>query len=539
MREILIGLLIFSILGLFIETLVVYKNLKTKLHTYLFLNCLAMLINNTGYLLQLLSKTQEEYISSLKFSYFGRIWVIYSLFMFTVELCHIKIPKIIARAPVFIDVASYFAIITLNHHSLYYKNYHFTVNKGVPVLITDAGIMHDVYMQCQIVMIILALYWIIYTLRGLVNERARKRLKVLLAGFLLSSMCFIFQISHTFSLTNRFDITQYGNIAITVSMFIVIFKYNLLGIIDAAKEYIIDSLSEGVIAVDDRGVVKYYNDHARLLYPLLDTDPAMAVEEVKEAVLLGETIYKNERYYTLEEKELTDKGEYFGKLYALVDTTVLKQNEYKLKSEAAALEKAAVGMKERLLSTEELIQQDRALRHDRRHFEALILSLLRDGKTEDAKRCLEERMNTEPRYSTKYCDNATVNAALTHYVNVAEKNDINIKVATHIPNEVGVDEMKLAIAISNLIENAIHACEKQTEGSKYIDISSKFKNQLLFEITNSCDKKVVLDDDGHPFSLEAGHGIGTRSILSFIEETDSDIRYIAEDNRFTVRMIIG
>ena len=241
MREILIGLLIFSILGLFIESLVVYKNLKTKLHTYLFLNCLAMLINNTGYLLQLLSKTQEEYISSLKFSYFGRIWVIYSLFMFTVELCHIKIPKILARAPVFIDVASYFAIITLNHHSLYYKNYHFTVNKGVPVLITDAGIMHDVYMQGQIVMIILALYWIIYTLRGLVNERARKRLKVLLAGFLLSSMCFIFQISHTFSLTNRFDITQYGNIAITVSMFIVIFKYNLLGIIDAAKEYIIDS----------------------------------------------------------------------------------------------------------------------------------------------------------------------------------------------------------------------------------------------------------------------------------------------------------
>jgi sensor histidine kinase YesM len=99
--------------------------------------------------------------------------------------------------------------------------------------------------------------------------------------------------------------------------------------------------------------------------------------------------------------------------------------------------------------------------------------------------------------------------------------------------------MKLAIAISNLIENAIHACEKQVDGIKYIEISSKYKNQLLFEITNSCDKKVVLDDDGHPFSLEAGHGIGTRSILSFIEETDSDIRYIAEDNKFTVRMIIG
>ena len=44
---------------------------------------------------------------------------------------------------------------------------------------------------------------------------------------------------------------------------------------------------------------------------------------------------------------------------------------------------------------------------------------------------------------------------------------------------------------------------------------------------------------GHPFAEEDGHGVGTRSVLAFVDQTNSEIKYIAEDNRFKVRMIIG
>ena len=47
----------------------------------------------------------------------------------------------------------------------------------------------------------------------------------------------------------------------------------------------------------------------------------------------------------------------------------------------------------------------------------------------------------------------------------------------------------------------------------------------------------MLDEEGHPFSNEEDHGIGTRSVLNFINKTDSEIRYIAEEKTFKVRML--
>lgn len=71
----------------------------------------------------------------------------------------------------------------------------------------------------------------------------------------------------------------------------------------------------------------------------------------------------------------------------------------------------------------------------------------------------------EPHAYKKYCENTTVNAAIMHYVTMAERNDIKVTVSANIPYNTGADEMQLAIAISNLLENAIHACEKVQEAA--------------------------------------------------------------------------
>ena len=93
MREYLLAAIILSLLAMLFEGFIVFRNLKNKLHAYLFLNCIAMLIGNTGYLMQLLSETEDAYIAALKFSYAGRVWIVFSLFMFTAELCHVRISR--------------------------------------------------------------------------------------------------------------------------------------------------------------------------------------------------------------------------------------------------------------------------------------------------------------------------------------------------------------------------------------------------------------------------------------------------------------
>lgn len=521
------------------EGFIVFRNLKNKLHAYLFLNCIAMLIGNTGYLMQLLSKTEDAYIAALKFSYAGRVWIVFSLFMFTAELCHVRISKHIERALMLINVAVYGIIFTLQDHSLYYSKIWYDKTGMFPVLLHRNGIVHKLFVQYQAIAVIIILLLLIRSFNNHKGKIARKRVFIILGGFLVATVLYAMQVGHAFFSTYYFDISIFGNVAITVSMFIAIFRYNLLGVIDMARDYIVDRLSEGVIALDESGRVQYYNEHAKELYPEITKDPGSVVNRLQEAIIRGDTITVGDRFYTPEEKELSADGEVIGKLYALVDSTALKQKEYKLKSDAAILEMAARSMRERLNSTEELLSQDRTMRHDRRHFEALILSLIQDGKVDEARKCLEERLSHEPRAGKRYCENTTVNAALMHYMSLAERNNIKVTVSANIPYNVGVDDMQLAIAISNLLENAINACLKVPESERFIEVTAKYKEQLLLEIVNSCDGEQKLDEDGHPVTAEAGHGIGTRSVLDFVKKTGSEVRYIAEDNRFKVRMIVG
>ena len=99
----------------------------------------------------------------------------------------------------------------------------------------------------------------------------------------------------------------------------------------------------------------------------------------------------------------------------------LVQEKSRLESDAYIMQIAAKNMKERLQSAETVVQKDRMMRHDRRHFEALLYQLLEDGRTDEAKKYLSERLALEPKGIQKYCENTTVNAAVSHYIAWAEK----------------------------------------------------------------------------------------------------------------------
>ena len=338
MRDFLLAAIIFSIFAMLFESFIVFRNLKNKLHAYLFLNCIVMLVNNTGYLLELLSKTEDAYIAAVKFSYAGRVFIVFSLFMFTVELCHIMISKLLVRALFLIDVAVYAIIFTFREHKLYYSKIWFDKSGMFPVLLHRNGIVHKIFMQYQAVAIVIILILLFRFIKSHKGKIARKRAFIIIGGFLIAAALYLFQIAHVFFVTYYFDISIVGSVVITISMFIAIFRYNLLGVIDMARDYIVDRLSEGVIALDCDDKLQYYNEHAKELYPDISKDPMSVVNTIREAIIKDDIIKIGEKYYTPEEKELSADGEVIGKLYALIDSTTLKQREYQLKSDAAILE---------------------------------------------------------------------------------------------------------------------------------------------------------------------------------------------------------
>lgn len=212
----------------------------------------------------------------------------------------------------------------------------------------------------------------------------------------------------------------------------------------------------------------------------------------------------------------------------------------KIKAQADAhyMELATGNMRKSLEAAKKMNEQDRLMRHDRRHFESMLLMLLEGGQVDEAKEALQERLKVEPRSELSYCENSACNAAISGYAKLAEADGIELHVACNIPQELKTDSLELAIAISNLLENAIHACQKIEDGKKEIRFFAKYKDQLLLEMENTFCGKVDLDENGRPTSREEGHGVGTKSVVNFVEENDGVINYIVNDNSFKVRILL-
>lgn len=307
-----------SVIGLFVESWLVFRSWKDSLRAYLFISCVAAFTNNLGYLLELRAKTEDAYITALQLSYAGRVWVTLALFLFICELCNVKISGILVKGLACMHFIVYLVILTLRHHNLYYIDTGFSIEDDFPLFAHQDGIVHHFFMLLQGVYIVLGVTILIMTFSREKKKPIKRRLLSVLLAVTVESLFFIME---AISDVKVYDFTMMGSVLGTVFMYISIFRYNLLGTRDIARDFMVDRLSEGVIAIDNEGDIQYYNEPVKSLFPGLENDPDTVIDQIKQAILHGETIDINDRIFTPEENDLLYKGESFGKLYVMIDST--------------------------------------------------------------------------------------------------------------------------------------------------------------------------------------------------------------------------
>lgn len=186
-------------------------------------------------------------------------------------------------------------------------------------------------------------------------------------------------------------------------------------------------------------------------------------------------------------------------------------------------------------------EQVRIYRHDMRHYIADVTALLQGGETEEALRVLggfdDRNRRTE---LPVYCKNRTVNAILTFYFQQAKELGIEAVCDCALSEELPVEAAELAMVFANALENAIHACQKQPDGAeKNITVRCVRNPVIVLEIANTYGGHVKLDENNQPVTAEEGHGIGTRSILAFVEKYDAVLDYKVDDKLFRLRVLIN
>lgn len=194
--------------------------------------------------------------------------------------------------------------------------------------------------------------------------------------------------------------------------------------------------------------------------------------------------------------------------------------------------------RKRLSLMDETVRQMSIVQHDRRHFNNTLLSLLRQGEADKAADLIRQQSEALSQKPQSYCQNVPVNAAVSYYAELARQRGVRCELRLDIPEKLDIDELSLAMAVSNLMENAITAVSALPAKQRTLHFTAVNTGQLIFELSNPYDDEVALDENGFPMSREEGHGKGTQSVADFVKECDGELAYEISGGIFKVRLMV-
>lgn len=123
----------------------------------------------------------------------------------------------------------------------------------------------------------------------------------------------------------------------------------------------------------------------------------------------------------------------------------------------------------------------------------------------------------------QYCQNTLINAALTVYLSRARELGIPVTASVDLPQDLPASG-DLSIVLSNLVENALIASQKQKPTERSITVLALRQGPSLnILVKNRFDAPVPLNEEGLPVTHVKGHGIGMQSLARFRDKYDASI----------------
>ena len=253
-------------------------------------------------------------------------------------------------------------------------------------------------------------------------------------------------------------------------------------------------------------------------------------------------------YYTIEKSIVSDSQDirlfsviffFFSIVMIIVmfDLVLKLAENYQQKQELALLELQNEMNVKAEKNTEQTFNLWRSSIHDYKHKVLVIKHWLDEGKIEELKDFIENESETlaQKIYYIK-TGNEVVDAIINTKQNLAEKKGINFSVNVKIPPECIVSDIDFVCIFGNLIDNAIEACETQSE--KRIEIIVKeIKKLLIIKVINSYKGKLP-DKLSTTKKEKRFHGIGLKNVKSILEKYDGTYQMIKEDDEVITKIMI-
>lgn len=229
-------------------------------------------------------------------------------------------------------------------------------------------------------------------------------------------------------------------------------------------------------------------------------------------------------------------------IVTLMQIVVLSQNAHIKKSNDMYREHMALQKQyyeHMLLQYEEL----RKFRHDvKNHMLALNSMCTSDDNTQIKKYLSQLTNEVSSKNPVEYTGNRELDAVIAPFVLEAESKNIKVQFKGIVPDDVEIDMFDMCTIISNLLNNAIEACEKIQEGKRIIELEIVgYNSQIYITVRNSYDVERIINRRQKFITTKEdklNHGIGLENVRRTVKKYDGDMRISQENEKFIVSINI-
>ena len=194
----------------------------------------------------------------------------------------------------------------------------------------------------------------------------------------------------------------------------------------------------------------------------------------------------------------------------------------------------------------------RGWRHDYHNHMQTIKAHLALGQIAEAESYVDKMEGELDRIDFKYkTGNIGVDAILNSKLTLAEKHGIAVKCDAVLPKELSVSQLDLSVILGNLIDNAVEACDKITDGTIQEDTSEEErpgrflriymcvrKKQLYLSVMNATSEIIRKLDQEYISKKRGNHGHGLKRIDMTVEKCGGYINRQNEPGVFATEIML-
>ena len=202
-------------------------------------------------------------------------------------------------------------------------------------------------------------------------------------------------------------------------------------------------------------------------------------------------------------------------------------------------------LQEHIGEVEQFYAGIRQIRHEMRNHLTNIKGLAESGRYEDMEQYIakmDEGLNAFE--LTAKTGNAVTDVIVNDKKKAADKRGVKFQTEFAYPLSDKYNAYDVGIILSNLLTNALEACEKMDGEGKYIVLSGRQKRKFfLIEVRNSFEGEIEFDTDtGFPLSTKQNdnslHGIGLLNVKQEVERYMGDVKIKVKKNEFSVTVLL-